>query len=144
VGTLLDSGREVLVKTDTLAKKISPFSITLGEIDYSEEYFKALFIDVQRTPELMNANAVAREVFQEKRLDDEYKPHMSLLYANMPAHEKEVLIREVFREVGGRKAFSGAQFVVDRLDLYSTDGTVDNWYFVDSCYLEKAQNRLQA
>lgn len=54
----------MIVKTTELSNKLRPYFINLNGFRYSNEYFKSLFVDIDKTDELINANLDARNIFK--------------------------------------------------------------------------------
>jgi 2'-5' RNA ligase len=113
---------EVRAKTEALAGKLTPMTLTLGEIGMEEVYFRALYIRLRELVEVSNIHREANEAFG---LDDTlaYLPHLSLLYGNFPRPRKEATLAQLSYP-------KGATFVADRLHLYKTEGVTADWHKV--------------
>lgn len=88
--------KKLLKKTEELSKMLKPLTVHLGRASYLDEFFRSLFILVERTPELMDACETARMLFGIS--EDDFVPHMSLVYGNFSAEEKERMIKQTGRE----------------------------------------------
>lgn len=116
---------DISLKTSELAKLIKPFKIELEGLDYFEDPLKCLFIKAKETPELIDANLKAREVFP-RGINIVYAPHLSLIYGNLSKDMKETIISNLKKEKEGKElAFT---FDVDKIHLFSTSGEIDKWY----------------
>ena len=113
------SAREVASKMSGIAKQIPPITVRLTTVDGLEEYFRCLFVRVAKTHPIMRANKVAREAFHlgPKR---PFMPHLSLLYGNLPASEKQKIIASLGRRFE-------LEFKATRLHLYLIKGTPGAW-----------------
>ena len=119
------SGTEesVLESTQYLASRIDRCMVALGSVSRSREYFRSLFVRIQKNMEIERAAELAKEVF-EKYYTREYTPHMSFLYADMQDGQKDRIIEEfglvpLVRRLGA--------FTAGSLSLYYTYGRVDEW-----------------
>jgi 2'-5' RNA ligase len=120
IGQLNGQEEELIAQTRQLAGQVRPFVVQLGEVGYLDTFYRCLFIHVQETEPVMEANAQARKVFH-READDQYMPHLSLLYGNLPPAVKEEIIRRIGRTFH-------RSFPVDRIHLVSTQGETKDWY----------------
>lgn len=131
VGTILDTEQNteqhIIEQTAALARRIRPYTMSFGPVGQSDIFFRALFARIQKTPEVLDANQKAREVFG-KTKDPEYMPHLSLMYASgLPIETKDEIIRaynieDTLRRLNG--------FTVGGLSLHHTAGKVGEWSHV--------------
>jgi 2'-5' RNA ligase len=85
------SEQELAERGEELSGQIKPFKISLTEPAYQDEYFKCVFLQVEKTQSVMNANACAGRIF--KRPQEIYEPHVSLVYGQLPEERKKLIIR---------------------------------------------------
>lgn len=116
------SGRmeEILSRTSNLSANLRPYTINLTRIEYLDEDFRCLFIRVQETEEVIQANTRTKEIF-DRRNDPKYLPHLSILYGNFSSTTKEVIIEKVGRNFE-------LSFEVDKLHLVDTSGRPESWF----------------
>lgn len=119
LGLIPGTKEEVVSKTARLASMLQPYEIRLRGVDHLDEYFRCLFVRVEKTPEVMAANTRAREVFG-KRNDAEYMPHLSLMYGSLTPVTKHNIISSIGREFN-------AAFEAKSIHLYLTQGEVKDW-----------------
>jgi 2'-5' RNA ligase len=120
IGGIRGTEAEMVTKTRWLAARLRPYAIRLDEVDYTDQFFRALFIRVEKTHEVQRAYDEARQLLAPERPED-YMPHLSLMYGDFPVHVK----RQVIDRVGTRFL---DEFLVDRIHLYETDpGDVSGW-----------------
>jgi 2'-5' RNA ligase len=119
LGGLGDEERILAQRTEHLAKILAPFDIRLLEAAYRDEYYRALFIEVALSQPLNAARAAARHAF-ERRMDDGFYPHLSLLYGDLSEREKEAMLDDI-----GRHFDEWAR--VDRIALWRVDGPPAGW-----------------
>ena len=94
LGELTEPEAEVLSKTQHLASLIRPCEIRLSRADYLSDYFRCLFLRVEETKPVMEANLKARKVFNRYR-DPKYMPHLSLMYGSLGPGVKETIVPRV-------------------------------------------------
>lgn len=120
LGNLIGPREDLISKTLKLAEQLKPFEIKLKGADYFDEYFKCLFIRAQKSKEAIEANNIAREVFNLKP-DPEYMPHLSLMYGDLGLKTKEEILANLGKEFD-------ISFEVRGIHLFSTTGEVKDWY----------------
>jgi 2'-5' RNA ligase len=120
LGGLSDSIEEISTRTYQLANSIQPYETRLGNTDYLDDFYKCLFIRVQPSRPVMEANLKARKIFVRNR-DPKYMPHLSLMYGDFTPATKETIIARIGREFNLR-------FEVRAIYLYSTKGEPKDWY----------------
>jgi len=128
IGDLIDPEEEIISKTSKLADLIKPFKIKLEKADYFDEYFRCLFIRAEKTKEVVEANNITREIFG-RASDQEYLPHLSLMYGNLDSKTKEKILTNLGREFN-------LSFEVKSIHLFSTTGEVKDWYIVKEFFLK--------
>lgn len=84
---------------DEATADVKPFEIFVDKINYSEKFFKAVFIEIKRNKEL----DVVYDKIKKVLSGHEYvfKPHMSLIYKMMP----EDLKKEISKSLKIKKSF---------------------------------------
>ena len=85
---------EMVSKTKQLAGLIKPLTVTLHTLDWSNEYFRCLFVNVQKTDELLEANRSAGAIFDVGH-DSEFWPHLSLIYGVLSPDIKETIVEQL-------------------------------------------------
>lgn len=123
LGGVLGSEDELRKKTRFLIKEQSEFQISFSGIDYEDYYFRALFVRAELNESLRLLNIRAKEIFGMKDAPSFYTPHLSLLYGDFPLNFK----KELTRFAGGIPA----SLIVQRVDLYRTEGEVIGWQKVE-------------
>jgi len=122
--TLLGSvpgGRESIVSaTSRLASSLKPYDIYLTNAGCLDEYFRCLFIEVERSDEVLRANMAAKRTFANND-DRGYFPHLSLMYGNLSIDVK----KEIISDIGEKFDLT---FRADSIHLYDTSGAPEEWY----------------
>jgi 2'-5' RNA ligase len=116
-GVQLDEG-ESLMRAEVLARALSPLGVRFSGPGGFDEYFRALFLRVEPTVELVGANARARAAF-ERHGDPAFFPHLSLWYGRPAAAERARLSAAIGPVIDG--------FEARRLSLVRTRGRVEDW-----------------
>ncbi len=127
IGTLTGQERTVVEKLTRLASAIKPFDVKLMDIDYLNEYFRCLFIRIEQTREVMDANTQARAIFDQSRSAD-YMPHLSLMYGDIDIAVKRAIIRTIGKSLR-------CTFPVSDIHLYTTSGAPEHWHRIQSLHL---------
>ena len=120
------SGREqdLLRALGSLASALSPFEMTLAGVGREDYFYRCLYLYAEPLRELLSARQEAERLFagfrDEASVGEAFMPHMSLLYGDIDNSSKE----DIIQSIGGAVT---ANFTVDGLSLYRTDGDVPQW-----------------
>ncbi|MGC8878017.1 MAG: 2'-5' RNA ligase family protein [Anaerolineae bacterium] len=116
-----------------LASQLGAFEVVVRRLSHRDEFFRALFLEIERTPPLMDARRTACTIFDRER-DGAFLPHISLVYGNLPAALKEKIIAQLTLELK-----LPASFRVYRVDLMGASSRLppSSWYCVASYVLGK-------
>ena len=93
IGGWRGNKKEAISKTKKLASLLFPFSTATKGIGYTEKIHKALFINCDNNEKLANARLIARRIFNRK--EEEYLPHISLIYGKFSEKEKRRMIKSL-------------------------------------------------
>jgi len=122
VGELGLPKAKAIERTKKLAARIEPLEVKLSEVAHLDQYFRCVFIKGYTTRDLMNANSIARVLFEQKNAE-EYTPHLSLVYGILNSHTRQRIITDV----GDRMDI---EFFANEIYLYYTGGQPKNWHRV--------------
>lgn len=124
IGQRVGSEEKIIKKIEKIVSEIKPFKIQLTTVDYQDYYFRALFIKIKKTKEIVEANKITKEVFEMGGIS-EYMPHLSLLYGDFPESLKKKIIKNIGKDFFG-------EFEVKNLHLFNTEGEINShlntWY----------------
>jgi 2'-5' RNA ligase len=122
IGGLVGKERSVIEKTQQLSEMLEPYEITLGALGSNGIYFQIFFSKIDETPQLMRSNRLAQDVFE---FDSGiYFPHFSLAYGDFTPQQ----VQQLQDEVGKLNlSIAGSTFMVQELELWKTEGTVEDW-----------------
>lgn len=129
LGGLQQGETELKQLTDTLAGALDPFDVLLTNAGYRDRYYQSLFVHVKKSSELMEARRTAERLF-DLNSDEEYMPHLSLMYGDFDRGEKERILSIMGREFHIR-------FEVNNLLLINTTGKPDKWKKIHSSEFNK-------
>lgn len=115
---------ELLAKTEELASNLYRIMITPQEVQYSDEFYRSLFLAATPDESLINANKLAIQLF-ELPTNEEFVPHLSLLYGDVTVNEKERIKGELDSDLLRK-------FNVDRIVLFRTNIQSGQWAPVKS------------
>ncbi len=125
LGPLPGSEDEIAVHTSHLARQLKPYAIYLTTPAYEDQYFRCLFLNVQETPLVMEANTRAKTTFNQPD-HPPYRPHLSLLYGSYPIPVKKQIIATL-------PSLQGVQFAVTTLHLILAESTDSkDWHKIRS------------
>ncbi|SRR5258708_11570565 len=93
LGNISSDKKPMLEKANTLVSKLKPLPLSLSEISFSTTYFQSVFVRVKATAELMNANLIAKDIYQTD--NSVFMPHISLIYGNHSMEERGKIVSEV-------------------------------------------------
>jgi 2'-5' RNA ligase len=122
IGALNLPEAKAITKTAQIAERIEPFEIQLDEIAHLDQYFRCVFVKAKTSEILMNANSAARDVFGQ-RSNEEYLPHLSLIYGALDSHIRQRIMQNIGNELK-------ITFLVKEIHLYYTGATPKLWHRV--------------
>ena len=133
VAAMLTGEEDVVKRARYLASQLSPYQFELDEISYRNAYFQCIYAKMKLTPDVIAANNLARQIFQERLSDPPYMPHLSLVYGDLSESDKiNIVIPKIIAELD-RHDSSETQFLpVDSIQVWSTQGDVKEWYLVET------------
>lgn len=133
VAGMLTPVEDVLARTKLLAAKLKPYAFEFDAVQQKAVYFQCVFAKMKETEEVLAANRAARMVFEERSNDPHYMPHLSLIYRDLSPELKRVHLPQLAAQIRQRVPTS---FLVDCIEVWSTQGPVEGWYLVDTIPLQ--------
>jgi 2'-5' RNA ligase len=109
---------EMIPLADTLSSYVEPFELELTKAGYLDTFYQSLFIHVKETSELKELRRNACRLFNIE--EEEYMPHLSLLYGDLSQKQKEKILNMIEREFY-------ISFPVEQILLMHTNGKPDKW-----------------
>lgn len=110
---------EPLARVAALAARRPPVRVRLTAADYTEAYFRCLFVRAELTSDLLALQRAAAEALGQPP-DAQFMPHLSLVYGDLDTARKEAILDDIGRRFD-------VEFVADRLALYAPEGAPPLW-----------------
>jgi 2'-5' RNA ligase len=129
IGSIEAYEKEIIKKTQKLASLIRPFSMQLTTIASTTFYYRALFVKVEPSTEVISAYQQAKRLFPNSQKTG-YIPHLSLLYGDFSPETK----KEIIKKIG--ENFTDT-FKADTLYLYLTEDTASDWQRIKAFPLQR-------
>ena len=117
-GNLRGSEREILAESECLAAEMEPVALRPLALDWSDQFYRAFYLVVQKQPALLRAHAAAAAAFH-RAPDPGYRPHLSLAYGDLEDEQKLQARSVVEQDFGSCRA--------ERLDVVRTTGPPESW-----------------
>ncbi len=118
LGNVRGSESEVLAEAERLAAKLDPVALGFLELDWSDQFYRAFYLVVEKEPALLRAHAAAAEAFR-RSPDPSYFPHLSLAYGDLKDEQRLQARGVVEKGLGSCRA--------ERMDVVRTTGPPESW-----------------
>ena len=132
VGNVKAQEEEMIMKTRDVASLIHPYPIKLLDIGYNDYYYRALYLNVKPSLEVLTAYQVARKIFFGDS-DTSYRPYLSLLYSDFSIEVK----KQITSKIGNN--FTN-ELEANTLYLYLTEGAASAWQEIRAFPLQNVGN----
>lgn len=124
---LLGSEKDIESRVSQLSSQFSAFTVHCSNMDWSDDYFRCLYIKVKKEPALVALYKQARKrIPNEKKGDFEphnFEPHISLMYGKLAHKTKQELAIKLEKEYP-------EHLLIDSLSLYRCSGPPESWRLV--------------
>jgi hypothetical protein len=109
---------DVVERSRTFAAVVTPIDVLLARAAPRPDFFEALFLEVEGgdLPGIRVRAAAAMGITPEA----EYRPHLSLLYADRPAAAKDAMLDRIGRDWN-------EPCLLDRLAVVRPEGPAESW-----------------
>lgn len=124
VGSLIESKEKIIGAASALFADLPPLPIQLAGFGYAEPWSRCLYIEVVKTPDLMQAYERTSRYLPYGR-NAPYHPHISLLYGTYSLEVKTRILATLAQ-------WAGTTFTVDTAAVVSTDGAPQSWHYLGS------------
>lgn len=108
---------DVIEKVKALFANVSSFEVTLGTVATGSEYFKNIYLEVHKDVNLTTLSQEAQNAFG---MNAPYLPHLSLAYGTFSPEVQSKMVTDI-------PSHTGKRIRIDRIDVYQTEGMVDDW-----------------
>jgi len=129
IGGLTGDLESIILKSAKLSSMIRFYALTLDKIDYRDEFYRCLYVQIKPTDEVIQANAQARNVF-DNTTKEPYMPHLSLMYGSIDKRIKQRIIQTVGTSLHG-------SFPAESIHLFSTTGSPFEWFRIAQFVLKE-------
>jgi 2'-5' RNA ligase len=119
LGGLHGEERAIVTRISDIVRTMRPVQIRTSTLHSQEDYFRQLFVQVEKTRPLMETRARVK-VLAGGRRERPYSPHVSLMYGNVRYQDREALLMELGGEIV-------SEFETKTLHVVDTAGTPDRW-----------------
>lgn len=120
LGSIHGAEPGLVTRCAALAARLAPFAVRLTTAGHLDEYFRCLFVRVEPSAPLLRAREAARRTLRPDTALSDFMPHMSLLYAHLPADEREALLNEIGRHFN-------LDVRIGHLALYAIGDAPEEW-----------------
>ena len=118
------SEKDVIKSFKELIRNQKALTLSFESADCENFYFRALFLKVRRTKELLSFHKKAKQALSMKNIKS-YMPHLSLVYGNFSKDSKTKILPTINKKFL-RKDFI-KKFAITKIYLFKTQGTVSQW-----------------
>lgn len=115
LGRMEGEEEDLIKKTEKLVTQLFPLTIKLESFGFSEYKHKALYLNVEKSEELLSANKKASKIFNH---DAEFAPHLSLLWGTFDIDLKLKIIEDLGEQ--------NDTFKISSIVLYDITDTNEN------------------
>jgi 2'-5' RNA ligase len=119
LGGLHGGERDIVGRISEIVRTMRPIRIRTSTLHHQDDYFRQLFVQVEKTRPLMETRARVK-VLAGGRRERPYSPHMTLMYGSVPFQHREALLMEM----GGELV---TEFETSVLHVMDTSGTPQKW-----------------
>ncbi len=119
LGGLHGEERAIVSRISDIVRTMRPVLIRTSTLHSQEDYFRQLFVQVEKTRPLMETRARVK-VLTGGRRERPYSPHVSFMYGSVRYQDREALLMEMGGEIV-------SEFETKTLHVVDTAGTPDAW-----------------
>jgi len=129
---------EVKTRVHTLVGQLGCRSIAveMSGLGKGTFFHQCVFVTVKPTPELLDANAKAREVMGPPSSTSTYMPHISLLYADLSDEAQDSIMEQLKKE--GKLRAETVSFEAESIEIWQTEGAEETWHELASIPLSSS------
>jgi 2'-5' RNA ligase len=93
LGSIQSLESHVINTVSQIAESTAPFIIQLTKLEFLNQYFRCLFVKVEKSQELMNLHEQLKNLLGYAAKSD-FMPHLSLLYGHIgETHKREIIAK---------------------------------------------------
>ncbi len=115
---------DFFTKCREIANNNHCFTLNLNEIGYSDDFFRSLYLNVEKNDSIINLfNFSAKKMGYKETAN--YFPHLSLFYGTLQKNKKIKMIESM-------KINKKTELHISKLFLYDTTQIPSKWKFIES------------
>ena len=118
---LRGSESEALERAARLAARTPPVPLALARAAHKAAYYRSLYLEAERKPELLGALQRARRLFPGG--PDDFRPHVSVAYGRVSSSIGDPAARALEERLALPLSVRG-----DRLEVWATRGDAARWH----------------
>ena len=121
---LLNHYRYIEERVEKLSKNLLPVDVKVTNINYTNNFWKTLFFDIETSPELIEIHRALLNYLPNKSIY-QFLPHISLIYKKLSLEQKTKIMKKII---------SKKCFTMNKIAIVQTGEDVNSWKI---CYLSK-------
>lgn len=133
LGSISVSESQIIEKTALLATKLCSMQLTLGPVENLPDYFKCVFVTIDKLSALTLARYQALAIFN-RTSEEIYVPHLSLIYSSMSEKEKKEI------SLALREHYVSCTVQTNNIAVFVTSGDPQYWHEVARFSLTGTEN----
>lgn len=116
----IETSNYLFEKFSQLVDGLNSFEVSIQKLNYSDEFYKSVFLEVEKCNSLNDLLLKAKRLFNTEVDFTNFKPHISLIYSYSSIEIKKSIIQK-FVELSSLKV------KVNKVGLVNTEGTPEKW-----------------
>lgn len=120
ISGLTGNEEDLFEQFEIFSSKVNSFFVRIKKIDFSDNFYRSLFIEIEKNDELRKIYNFASDIFNVKNDYDKFTPHISLLYSFEKAETKKNLIDKYLENLP-------VTLLINRIGFYRTEGKPSEW-----------------
>ncbi|MGB9665563.1 MAG: hypothetical protein ACPL25_11700 [Ignavibacteria bacterium] len=116
----LEGNESELLKKFEQFSHLKSFKVETKKVSYSYEFYRSLFIEIDKSTELKNIFEFATKVFNIKIDFENFHPHISLLYSFEKSEVKLKVIEKSLQDIP-------KEIKISKMGFFKTKGRPEDW-----------------
>jgi len=121
-----DDFNDLVIQIDQFFEDFSPLVLSIQKINFSEDFFKTLFLQFESSNQLNSLYQRAKSTLTKTR-SKVFFPHISLLYKNMHIKEKEKLSQSI--------TLTLTQVCLNQIKIVTPKKNDTDWYDIENWHV---------
>lgn len=116
----IETSNYLFEKFSQLVDGLNSFEISVQKLNYSDEFYKSVFLEIEKSDILIYLFLKAKKLFKTEVDFTKFNPHISIIYSDSSQEIKKSIIQK-FVELNSLKVR------VNKVVLVNTEGTPEKW-----------------